>query len=177
MAKPDDPLKTMEYLLAGHATPVVAIERLAPSSYYDLQYRTAIIASAIRCHAKPYAVNSVRIQTARLKLLQFIACRSWLIPMVQRWSDAQHDAQLALLASQRLRRGFLGDSMHDDVTGYLVAMGALTQSGSHVICPAENGLLADLYNAIVEADLFVTERDALDELGHIKITNPMLEGW
>ena len=123
MDKIANPLKAIGELLAGRAQPVVVPERLAPSAIYDLQYRVAVIASALEMHAKPYGLNQRRIHAARLKLLQFIACRPRLLGMFRSWSQAQHDAQLSFATSQRLRRGFLGDQMHEDVVALLVARG------------------------------------------------------
>lgn len=164
-------------LLSGHATPVVVPGRLAPSAVYDLQYRTAVVAAAFEFHAKPYGIDKRRIHAGKLKLLQFIASRPGLMPMVQQWSDSQGDAQLSLAASQRLRRGFLSDLMHDDVIAFLAARGILVESGSHLVSEAGKGFLHEFYTATAEQGLFVSERVTLEKLRGIQITNVMLEGW
>src|SRR6202049_295348 len=120
MDKIANPLQAIGELLAGHAQPVVAPERLAPSAIYDLQYRMAVTASTFEMHSKPHGMNQRRIHAARLKLLQFVASRPRLLAVLRNWSKAQHDAQLSISTSQRLRRGFLGDQMHEDVVTFLV---------------------------------------------------------
>jgi hypothetical protein len=60
-------------LLHDHAKPVVRPQRLAPSPIYDLDYRMTIIALAISIHGKTEADGSLRIESARLKLVQFVA--------------------------------------------------------------------------------------------------------
>ena len=177
MDKPINPLQAIGELLAGRAQPVIAPERLAPSAIYDLQYRMAVIASAFEIHAKPYAFSQRRIHAARLKLLQFIACRPWLLGMLRRWGEAQHDAQLSMATSQRLRRGFLGDQMHEDVVAFLLARGMLIWSGSHIAAGPGADWLRQLHSANIEHGLFSVERDALEKMLNIRITNAMLEGW
>lgn len=172
----NDPLKVIGELLAGRAKPVVNLARVVPSSVYDLQYRIAIISSAIALHAKPVA-TTLRIQSVRLKLLQFIASRPGLLQMVQKWSNAQHDAQLSMDLSQRLRRGFLADQMHDDVVAFLVARGELVHSGQYLILGSPAPLLTAVHEANVSLDLFSGEREVLTRLTKTRITNAMLEGW
>lgn len=169
------PIHALAELLSGRAQPVVVPERLAPSTIYDLRYRISVIAATFEIHAKPYGVTQRRIPAGKLKLLQFIACRPWLINMVREWSAAQHDAQFAI-SSYRLRRGFLGDQMHDDVVELLVARGVLVRMNAHIVS-ADTQLLTNLYATAVDNDLFGAERHVLQELRDIQITNAMLEGW
>ena len=177
MDNAQDPLQMIGEMLVGRALPTVNPERVAPSSVYDLQYRIAIIASAFELHAKPFAVTSRRIQSMRLKFLQFIACRPTLTQMVEDWSKTQHDAQLSLALSQRMRRGFLGDQMHDDVISFLVARGQLKRSGQFLATGLEMRMLRELHAVNVENGLFSAERQVLARLGPVRITNAMLEGW
>jgi hypothetical protein len=177
MNKIKNPLHEIGELLSNRALPVIAPERLAPSAIYDLQYRMAVFASAFEIHAKPYAFGQRRIHSARLKLLQFIACRPWLVGMVRKWSEARYDAQLSLATSQRLRRGFLSDQMHEDVVAFLVARGVLDRSGAHLITSAHGDFLTRLHLTNIKEDLFSVERTVLKDLLAVQITNPMLEGW
>jgi hypothetical protein len=177
MDKIANPLRAIGELLAGRAQPVVTPERLAASAIYDLQYRMAVIASAFEMHSKPHGVSQRRIHAARLKLLQFIACRPRLLAVLRDWSQAQHDAQLSIATSQRLRRGFLGDQMHEDVVTFLVARGILVWSGSHVATGPGSDWLTQLHSATIEQGIFAMERDVLEELLDVRITNAMLEGW
>ncbi len=171
------PIHDLAELLSGRAQPVVIPERLAPSASYDLRYRIAVIAAAFEIHAKPFGVSGQRrISAGRLKLLQFVARRPWLIEMVRDWSGSQHDAQLAMTASQRLRRGFLGDQMHEDVIEFLVARGVFVRLGGHIVSDSM-AFLMQVYSGVVDENLFPAERDVLQELLDVKITNDMLEGW
>ncbi len=96
-------------------------ERVAPSAVYDLNYRISVIALGFDFHAKSESSGNRRIRTALLKLLQFVAVRPWLIPMLMDWKRAEAEPQLSMLTSQKERRGFLTDLMHDNVIEYLVA--------------------------------------------------------
>jgi hypothetical protein len=177
MDKISNPIHALANLLSGRAQPIVVPERLAPSAIYDLEYRMSVIAAAFEIHAKPYGVaGQRRVAAVRLKLLQFVACRPWLTAMMREWSGAQHDAQLAMASSQRLRRGFLGDQMHEDVMEFLVARGVFVRIGSHIVS-GNMSFLTDLYSASVERGLFPAERRVLHELLDVQITNAMLEGW
>lgn len=172
-----NPLEAIGELLAGRARPVIALERLAPSATYDLQYRTAVIAAAFELHAKPVGQGDRRILAPRLKLLQFIPCRPWLLDMVRRWSKAQGDAQLLLATSQRLRHGYLGDQTHEEVLAFLIARGMLAWSPPHVTAGPGFEWLRQVYVASVEREIFCAERAVLKDLLGIRITNAMLEGW
>ena len=79
---------------------------LAPSPIYDLDYRMAVLALAIRIHGTPTADASLRIDSARLKLLQFVAQRPGLMPVVTRWATKGASKDSLLGSSQRLRRGY-----------------------------------------------------------------------
>ena len=170
-----NPLETLAGLLSGRAKVIFAPERLAPSAFYDLLYRMFIIAAVFELHSEP-AFGTQRIAAARLKLLQFIGCRPWLLPMVRQWSETRQDAQLSMLSSRPLRRGYLADTMHDDVIGFLVARSILTWSSKH-LAVGNIDLLRNLYSRAVGDDLFTTERATIRELGDVTITNHMLEGW
>src|ERR1022692_4701522 len=110
-----------ELLRSGSAQPLIYPERVAPSAVYDLNYRISVIALGFDFHAKSESSGNRRIRTALLKLLQFVAVRPWLIPMLMDWKRAEAEPQLSMLTSQKERRGFLTDLMHDDVIEYLVA--------------------------------------------------------
>jgi hypothetical protein len=163
------------FLRDARATPVLSPERQAPSAVYDLQYRLVVSACAFEIHAKANA-GTHRITAPRLKLVQFIAIRPWLLPIVRRWSAARSVAQLSLLNSH-LRQGFLGDGMHDDVVALLVARDVLRRSGGHLLSGVKGPFLTELHDTATRLDLFAAERATLSELLHVKITNSMLEGW
>jgi hypothetical protein len=171
-------LETLVGLLqSGRAQPLVNPGRLAPSAIYDLHYRMFVVASAFEIHAKPYALVHRRISAARLKLLQFVAFRPWLVPVIREWSETQGYAQQAVLSPQQLQRGFLGDEMHDNVVAFLAARGAFLRIDAHLVSGVNADLLKRFHIAGAENNLFSTGLHALQELIDIKITNSMLEGW
>lgn len=163
-----------ELLQSGEATPMVRTDRLVPSAIYDLQYRTFVIAAAFEIHAKPNPPSGRRIHATRLKLLQFVAMRPWLLPVIEAWSSG--DDEETSFSAQDLRRGFLGDKMYDDVVAFLVARRALGWMGTHLMAGPHIDLMAGLYASGTNAQLFTAERNALAELAKMKITNGMLEG-
>jgi len=174
----DIALETLAGLLqSGRAQPVVNPDRVAPSAVYDLHYRMFIVASAFEIHARPYLLGQRRIGASRLKLLQFVAVRPWLVPVIRKWSEAQGYAQQSVLSPQQLRRGFLGDEMHDDVVAFLVARGAFYRMDAHLVTGVNAELLKRLYSTGIEHTLFSTALQVLRELIDIRITNGMLEGW
>lgn len=178
MPEHENPLqKLAEILQSGHAQPVVSAARLAPSAFYDLQYRTIVVANAFEIHGKAGVPGERRIGAARLKLLQFVACRPWLLPAMQEWSLASSFVQVSFLPSQRIRRGFIGDTVHDNVVEFLTAGGILTRVGSDVATGERGGVLRMLFTVSQELQAFSAERGVLEDLKGIKITNSMLEGW
>ncbi len=177
MDKISNPIHALAELLSGRAQPIIVPERIAPSAFYDLGYRMSVVGAAFEIHAKPYGLlGQRRVSAAKLKLLQFVACRPWLIDMVRAWSASQHDAQLAMASSQRLRRGDLGDQMHEEVLAFLVARGVFVRVGAHIVSDNMD-FLKNLYSSTVEQGLFPAERRALHDLLNVQITNAMLEGW
>lgn len=85
-----------ELLQAGHAKLQVRTDRLVPSAIYDVNYRMFLIAAAFELHAKPAPPVARRIHATKLKLLQFIAIRPWLISVIKAWSLA-NDEELSSL--------------------------------------------------------------------------------
>ena len=165
-----------ELLQSVKATPVIRENRVAPSTVYDLDYRIMVTACAFHLHAKPY-VDGRRIRTPKLKLLQFVAIRPWLLPVVEEWSHARRDAQISMLTSQRLRRGFLGDRMHESVLELLIAKNVLVRQPSHVRAGIHVSQIEQLYAEAIAKDLFAAERQLLGALEHVAVTEQMLEGW
>jgi hypothetical protein len=169
-------IATLSALLEeSHAQPKLRIERLAPSAIYDLDYRVFVAAAAFERHAKAAPPIARRIHATKLKLLQFIAIRPRLLPIIQEWSKAKHEEELSF-TTQDLRRGFLGDQMFDSVIAFLVARGALEWMGTHLVEGKNATLLSTISAAATESDLFEIERQTIEELAAIKITVRMLEG-
>jgi hypothetical protein len=82
-----------------------------------------------------------------------------------------------MLTSQRLRRGFLGDRMHEAVLELLIAKNIFVRQPSHVRSGIQASLIEQLYAEAVTGNLFASERKALAGLAGVAITEQMLEGW
>ena len=165
-----------DLLQSGRAQPALSSDRLAPSAFYDLHYRVMVIASTVEIHAQADVAGNRQIQTGRLKLLQFVACRPWLMPTLREWSGTRRARQLSVLSTQRFRRGFLGDTTHDRVVDFLVAHSVFVRLGVHLVTDLNVHILSTLYSSAVDQQLFSAERQALHDLLGVKITNRMLEG-
>ena len=169
-------IATLSALLEeSHAKPKMRIERLAPSAIYDLDYRVFVVAAAFERHAKPAPPIGRRIHATRLKLLQFIAIRPRLLPIIKEWSAANREEELSF-TTQDLRRGFLGDQMFDSIVAFLVARGALEWMGTHLVEGKNAVLLSAIHKAAIDSGLFELEQQTIEELSGIKITVRMLEG-
>jgi hypothetical protein len=179
MSKLGHPIEKLAGLLKGsEAKPVVVPSRLAPSAIYDVEYRTSVVALAFEAFARPFGIGDQRrISTAKLKLLQFIIVRPWLLPAIREWSEGLAQGSLDLTHSVRIRRGFLSDTAHEDVVNLLVACGVFVRQGSHLLMGERAGFLGELTKALAEGGLFDRERQAISQLVDIKLTNNMLEGW
>ena len=165
-----------ELLIGTSAAPYVNPERIAPSTVYDLQYRMFVVAACLRVSGKVEGAFR-KISANKLRLLQFVAMRPWLLDVVREWSASRKDRQRSLQSSQSLRRGFLSDGMHDNLIDYLVATGCLFKQKGQIAEPISSMILSDLFDASEKDGLFTTETDAIRELDEIVITNDMLEGW
>jgi hypothetical protein len=143
-----------------------------------VEYRIHVVAMAFRIHAAPDKFSSrPRIQNRRLKLLQFIAMRPWLVPVIRDWSSNRHDAQLSMISEEGLKRGFITDSVHEHVVDFLTAAGVLRRDEQYVISGTNSSFIAELYSQVLSQSLFGAELTALRQLENIVITNEMLEGW
>jgi hypothetical protein len=173
------PIQELAALLQESAAkPVIVPSRLAPSTIYDVEYRTALIGLVFEKFAKPFGpVGHRRISAARLKLLQFITIRPWLLPAIREWSKGTEQGSLAFAHSIRIRRGFLSDTAHDDVMNYLGACDIFFRHESHIVSGQNSKTLGRIVESILKDDLFAAERKVIEELGAVRITNEMLEGW
>lgn len=170
-------IATLSALLEeSHAKPKMRIERLAPSAIYDLDYRVFVVAAAFERHAKAAPPIGRRIHATKLKLLQFIAIRPRLLPIIKEWSTAKPDEEELTFTTQDLRRGFLGDQMFDSVVAFLVARGALEWMGTHIVEGKNAAFLSTIHTAATDSGLFELERETIEALGSLKITVRMLEG-
>jgi hypothetical protein len=103
--------------------------------------------------------------------------RPWLVSVIGEWSLSRHNAQRSLDSEEGLRRGFISDTMHDDVLDFLVAARALRREELYVVAGTNSSVISDLYSGALGPSLFGDELTALHQLKAIVITNEMLEGW
>lgn len=174
-----NPIARLAALLANSdAEPEITAERLAPSTLYDLDYRVIVVATAFQMHAAADRYSArPRIQNRRLKLLQFVAMRTWLLPVIRNWSTSRSDSLRLIDGEEGLRKGFITDTMHDKVMQFMAASGALRREDVFVIPGVEPSILKDLQKVAEDNTLFESEIAALHALQSITITNDMLEGW
>jgi|SRR5208282_1915044 len=179
MSNNPHPIEKLAALLGGsNAQPVIIPSRLAPSAIYDVDYRTAIIALVFEAFSKPIGVGPERrISAAKLKLLQFVAIRPWLLPAIREWSEGLAQGSLDLIHSVRIRRGFISDTAHEDVMNVLVASGIFVRDGSHVVTSERANYLHEVASSTTQNGLFENERKMISLLASVRITNNMLEGW
>ena len=171
-----DPIHALAELLRASEVPLAVFrDRFARSAFYDPYYRIMVIAAVLGIFGKEGASGQRSIQGSRLKLLQFIGSRPWLLAMVQEWSSTRNSGRFSVLSPQRIRRGFLGDTTHDQVVDLLAAHGVLIRAKGKLIA-SDAGPLGSLYELAVRRELFVAERETLVELSGITIVNKMLEG-
>jgi hypothetical protein len=96
---------------------------------------------------------------------------------MREWSEGSAQGALELTHSVRIRRGFLSDTAHEDVINILVACGIFVRQGGHLLTGNKTRELGEIADEIREKNLFESERTTISELGNIKLTNNMLEGW
>jgi hypothetical protein len=170
------PVSQLAELLGGHAKPVIRPQRLAPATTYDIDYRMAVIALTIQKHGAETDEGELRIDSARLKLFQFVAQRPNMLPAMREWARSKHASGLLRDSSQRLRRGYLCDSTHDQVVEFMMACKILRADGRNYITEKSSQYIATIAIASETENMFATERAALQELADFRVTNAMLEG-
>jgi len=173
------PIARLAALLAtSNAEPEITAERLVPSTLYDLDYRVVIVAAAFQMHAVADRFSPrPRIQNTRLKLLQFVAMRPWLLPTIRHWSANRGDSLRLIDGEEGLRKGFMTDTMHDKVMQFIAASGALRREEVYVVPGIKPDVLQGLRSVAESNSLFRSEIAALSEMLSITVTNDMLEGW
>lgn len=179
MSNASRPIQELATLLKDTtAKPVIVPTRLAPSVLYDVEYRTAIIGLVFTRFARTIAPSTFRkMSAAKLKLMQFVAMRPWLLPAIEEWSEVGPHEGLAFAHSVRIRRGFLSDTAHDDVMDYMTACGIFMRQDTQIVQGEHVGVLIDIAKSVADLNLFSSERVAIETLDGITISNQMLEGW
>jgi len=163
-------------LLGGHARPVIRPQRLTPATIYDIDYRMAVVALTIHVHGVKTEEGELRIDSARLKLFQFIAQRPNMLHTMKNWVRSKHSSGLLSDSSQRLRRGYLGDSTYDQVVEYMIACKILRADGRNFISERASRYISEVTVVAEEQGMFISERAALQELTRLRVTIAMLEG-
>ncbi|MBZ0234743.1 MAG: hypothetical protein K8M05_20600 [Deltaproteobacteria bacterium] len=171
-----DPIVELDQLLANvGAEPVLVRKRVAASTLYDADYHMAMIACAFALHAPRGASGPRQILRAWLKLLQFVASRPRLAPHLKRWATTR-GRQADLETWRRMPRGYVGDQTHDAVVDLLVANHALAKNREHVQAGTAIATLDTVFQEIVEAGLFITERAVIEDLKGVPVSRAMLGG-
>jgi hypothetical protein len=169
-------IQQLAELLQNHAKPVIRPQRLALSPIYDLDYRMAVIALAFAIHSTKTSEGEHRIDTSRLKLLQFVAQRPSLLPAMNQWASSKKTSTLLRGSSQRLRRGYMGDSTYDQVVEYMIACGILRPEGQYLALGRNGSYVDSIRLASEKESMFTQERFTLAELLRMRVTVAMLEG-
>jgi len=163
-------------LLGGHAKPIIRPQRLAPATIYDIDYRMAVVALTIHMHGAKTEEGELRIDSARLKLFQFIAQRPNMLPAMKNWARSKHASGLLPDSSQRLRRGYLGDSTYEQVVEYMIACKMLRADGRYFISEKASRYISEIIAVAEGQEMFVSERTTLQDLTELRMTIAMLEG-
>jgi len=174
MAAGNDPVAELEEALRRvDAVAKLVRGRMAPSTLYDADYHLAMIACAFSMHAN--SDNGVRkILRGWLKLLQFVAARPRLLPDLLRWAGTRSSPDLETW--RRMPRGYVGDQTHDAVVDLLIAHHALVEHTEYIMAGPAVQALDQLHERIRSENLFVTEREVMDELKSVRMTRTMLGG-
>lgn len=88
-------------------------------------YKMPIITLGISIRGKPEADGSLSIESARLKVMRFVAQRPILVRTLQRWVRSMNGSDFLPGSSEHLRRGYTGDSPCSQVVQFMVANGIL----------------------------------------------------
>jgi len=169
-------IQQLAALLQDYAKPVIRPQRLALSPIYDLDYRMAVAALAFAIHSTKTTDGERRIDTSRLKLLQFVAQRPALLPAMGQWATSKKTSPLLRGSSQRLRRGYMGDSTYDQVIEYMVACGIVRRESQYLALDRNGSYIDSINVASGKEGMFVQERFVLEELLRVRVTVAMLEG-
>jgi hypothetical protein len=108
-----------------------------------------------------------------LKLAQFTAMRPALLSHFLEWLE---ERKQPTLASQRWRRGFVGDRTHDSVIDFLCAEGAVRRAGDMLISGPRYSMLSDIDETVRALDVFRDERFVLEKFAGFRPIKAMLSG-
>lgn len=160
-------ISALAALLRQGGASLAASERtVGPSSLYDFSYRAYVVAAAFEALATPH-LGGRRVLAARLKFVQFLATRSWLLPVARNWEE---DSDWP-----RLRLAYLADRTYDAMLLYLTAARVLRVSKAHVVEDERAHHLAVWAAELEQSNLLAGERAAIATLSGAKaVTRRML---
>lgn len=162
-----------DLLAAANAQLSIAPKISTRSTIYDLDYRISIIACAMQSLSKTNASGVREVLANWLKLAQFTAMRPALLSHFLEWFD---DRKQPTLASQRWRRGFVGDRIHDSVIDFLCAEGAVRRDGDLLLSGPRYAMLSDIAEIVRTSDVFRDERFILAKFSEFRPIKAMLSG-
>ena len=162
-----------DILAAANAPLSIAPKVSTRSTIYDLDYRVSIVACAMHALSTTNASGAREVLANWLKLAQFTAMRPALLSHFLEWLD---ERKQPTLASQRWRRGFVGDRVHDSVIDFLSAQGALRRTGDLLVSGPRYSMLSDIESMISADDVFRDERFVLAKFGGMRPIKAMLGG-
>jgi len=162
-----------DLLSAANAHISIAPKVPTRSTIYDLDYRLSILACASQTLSTADLLGRRKVLANWLKLAQFTAMRPALLSHFLEWID---DRKTPTLASQRWRRGFVGDRTHDSVVDFLSAEGVLQRDGDLLVSGPRYSMLLELEAAVRARDVFQNERFVLAKFAELRPIKAMLSG-
>ena len=170
-----DPVRELTALLREvGASPRVSPERIVRSTLYDLDYHVALIACVFFITAKEETTNPRRVVAHWLKILQFVAVRPTLLPDFQIWARTRRHQNLETW--QKMPRGYIGDTTHDNTVELLLAGGVLARDDDALVAGPRFADLQQIYDDVVGKDLLQSERGTLMKLTNIPANKTLLKG-
>jgi hypothetical protein len=162
-----------DLLVAANAHLSIAPKVSTRSTIYDLDYRLSIVACAMHTLSTADVLGERKVLANWLKLAQFTAMRPALLSHFLEWLD---ERKAPTLASQRWRRGFVGDRMHDAVIELLAAEGVLHRQGDLLFSGSRYSMLAEIEATVRSRDVFRNERFVLAKFADLRPIKAMLGG-
>lgn len=162
-----------DLLAAANAQLSIAPKVPTRSTIYDLDYRVSIIACAMQALSTKGDSGSRQVIANWLKLAQFTAMRPALLSHFLEWLD---ERKQSTLASQRWRRGFVGDRTHDSVIDFPCAEGAVRRADDMLISGPRYSMLSDIDEMVRGRDVFRDERFVLEKFAGLRPIKAMLSG-
>ena len=162
-----------DLLATANAQLSIAPKISTRSTIYDLDYRMSIVACAMQALSTQNAFGERKVIANWLKLAQFTAMRPAMLSHVLEWME---ERKSPTLTSERWRRGFVGDRVHDSVIEYLAAQGILRREEDILLSGPHYSALAEGDATVRANDAFVTERFILERFSKLKPVKAMLGG-